>query len=351
MTVAMSQEKTQTNNPYYVAVKPQYGFIIPHAPAIRDISSTNPFGLEVETGWHLLKKKDWQRCNCYSRAGLSLLYSNYNNPDVLGSSINLLAFGEPFFNYNGFMLTSIRMGAGLSYLTRVYDKQTNPENKFFSSPLSFLVHIDLNALKYLDDHWFLHAYFKYNHISNGGSALPNKGMNFPTYGIGLGYSFQPVNFPDREKIKLEKPTPLILSGHLFGTMEPDGSDDGFWGRRPAIGLLIKGRKEISRINALNAAVELSANYAEKKRREQGVNPPDHRQVSFLIGHDFIFGNFIFSQYWGTYIFAPLYWQDFYQRYSLSYELMEDLRVGVTLKVHAQVAENFNLMFSYDLWEN
>jgi len=337
------------SNPFYVSFKPQYGFIIPHSGSIREISNYQPYGFEAEGGWHLLKNKDWERCNCYSRAGFSILHINYNAPGILGSSTNLIAFAEPFFNYEGFVLSSVRMGVGASYLSKVYDADTNPENLFFSSHLSFLVHLDVNLTKYLTDRWFLHGYFKYNHISNGGIAKPNKGMNFPTYGLGVGYSFDRVHFEEKEKKELKKPTPVIPSIQAFGTLLNTEQGDEIYENNLAMGVLFKGRKNVTRINALNAGIEGTVNYSVKEKMEEATTPADHKQLSALVGHDFVFGKFIFSQYWGTYIYAPYYEnRNFFQRYSLSYELFENFRTGVTLKAHAEVAENFNLMVEYEL---
>lgn len=336
-------------NPAYFAFKPQYGFIIPHSITIRDVSGYNPYGLETEFGWHLTGANEWNRCNCYSKAGFSLLHANYNAPDVLGSSTNLIAFAEPFFNYKGWVMTSLRMGVGISYLSETYDAETNPENLFFSSPVSFLVHIDLNLTRFISDQWFVQAYFKYNHISNGGVEEPNKGMNFPTYGMGLGYSFHTPRFTEREKKALERPTPLISSLHTFGTIRNSAEGEETSRHRPAVGMAFKMRKNVSRINALNLGLEGILDFATREKIEKEGLDRDYKQFSLLLGHDFVFGKFIFSQYWGTYLYAPYYpKKNFFQRYSLTYNLFHRFRLGVTLKAHAEVAENFNVLVSYDL---
>ena len=347
-----AQAQDKDANPLYLAFKPQYGFIIPHSPAIKDISDTNPYGFDLEAGWNLIQKKDWQRCNCYSRAGFLFNHTNYNNPEVLGASNNLSAFVEPYLNHRGFIMTSVRMGAGLSYLTKVYDEQTNPGNKFFSSPISFMVHVDFNAVKYLTDHWFLHAYFKYNHISNGGSAKPNKGMNFPTYGLGAGYSFEKIHFADRKKIRKDTAEPVRFIARLFGTVKQANENDDFRERKLSMGILLKGQKQVSSINAFNAGIEGVSDWAYKQKMEDQSLDTDHRQISFLAGHSFVFGKFDFSQYWGTYLYAPAYTEkNFFQRYSLSYKFYNNFSFGVTLKAHAHVAENFNLLLGYTFGEH
>lgn len=335
-------------NPSYVSVKPQTGFIIPHSQSISQISDSRPYGAGVEYGWFLKQNRDWERCNCYSKAGLSLLHMNFNAPEILGSSTTLIGYAEPLLNYRGFLKASFRMGTGVSYLSKVYDAETNPENKFFSTRISFLVHADFNLMKFITDHWFINAYFKYNHISNGGMKEPNKGMNFPSYGIGVGYAFQDVRFQEREKKKLNKPVPVVPGIKAFGTLKNTEGGTGTAAKAPSIGVMIKARRKFTPLNAINIGLEGNANYALKKRMEQSEDPVDHREFSFLVGHDFLFGKFAFSQYWGTYIYAPFYKnKDFFQRYSLTYDVYKDFHIGVTLKAHAQVAQNFFVMVGYD----
>jgi hypothetical protein len=119
-------------------------------------------------------------------------------------------------------------------------------------------------------------------------------------------------------------------------------------RKPALGFIMKARRRITRINALNAGIEGTADFFIKEKMKTVQNPRDYKQFSFLAGHDFVFGKFIFSQYWGTYIYAPYYEnKHFFQRYSLTFQLFEDVNMGVTLKAHAEVAENFNLLLEYE----
>jgi hypothetical protein len=41
--------------------------------------------------------------------------------------------------------------------------------------------------------------FSYNHISNGGTVKPELGINYPMFGVGLDYVFNPYDFEEREK--------------------------------------------------------------------------------------------------------------------------------------------------------
>lgn len=332
--------------PSYSAFKPQFGFIIPHRETLKEVSDYNPYGLEMEYGWIMNQQKDWQNYNCYSRAGFSMLHVNYRAPDILGSSSSLIAFAEPFFNYNGWVLTSVRMGAGVSYLSKVYDAGTNPKNLFFSSPVSFLAHIDVNLTRFVSDRWFVNAYFKYNHISNGGIKKPNKGMNFPTCGLGVGYALQDVRFQKRSHQKLDKPVSVIPEAQAFVTLYNPGDQPRLADVLPSVGILVNARRKLSHINALSAGLEGVANYYYKKQIGENDRQGDHRQFSALMGHEFVFGRFAFVQYLGFYIYGPYYDEHFFQRYNLTFDIWKGVHAGVTLKAHKAVAENFNFLVGY-----
>ncbi|MFO8234622.1 MAG: acyloxyacyl hydrolase [Bacteroidales bacterium] len=335
-----------TNNPSFLAIKPAYGFILPHSKTIKHLASSNPYGFEADYGWFLLEDKDWQRCNCYSKAGISMLYTDFDNPDILGQSYNLILFAEPLLNYRGNWKTSIRMGAGVSYLTKVYDMEHNEENLFFSYPLSYLVHLDFNLTRFLSEGFYMFFYGKYNHISNGGVEQPNKGMNFPMFGAGMGYTFDEVDFEEKKRVPLEKPVPVIPYSGVYVTAEnaeEEGRD-----RVIAIGTFIKARRTISRLNALTAGFEGIYDPSLYTKDTKASNVVKNSYYSFIAGHAFVFGKFMFSQEWGVYLYAPNYERrKHFQRYTLTYNIRDKIRAGVTLKAHAEVAENFNITVTYD----
>lgn len=345
ITGASLYAQDSTKNPAFLGIKPQYGFIIPHSKSIRQLTNSHPYGIDLDYGWVLSRESDWERCNCYSRAGFAASYINFDNPEVLGHAASLIIFAEPYLNYGSNIWLSMRMGVGPSYISKVYDKQNNPENLFFSNHLSFIIHLDLMLNFRLNDHLNGKVFGKYNHISNGGVEQPNKGMNFPTFGVGVDYVMKPVNLTERNPVPV-KQTGVIPSVAVFGSMKNvvEGASE-VKKRTLGYGFLVKGRKKIAKLNALNLGIE---GYSDGEIREKSDGREEHRQLSLLTGHDLVFGRFIFSQYWGTYLYAPYYNKHFFQRYSLTYNLVGNWRLGVNLKAHAEVAQNFSLHISYDL---
>jgi len=333
-------------NPVHFAIKPQYGFILSHSSKIEHLTNTNPFGVEAEIAWLHNKEKNFQQCNCFSKTGVSFLYINYANPDIVGSSYNLIGFAEPFLVRRKTFLLSLKMGVGVTYLDKIYDENDNPTNLFFSTHFAFITHIDLNAYFKLNDRFSLVAYAKYNHISNGGTKSPNYGMNFPTVGLGLNYTCSGAfNFPKYEKNKYEPSWFYELSS--FGTIKTIEKDSlNSEDSKLIFGLYGIAGRTISKLNGLSLGIEYINDGAAKEKIERQQLGLDHQQVSFLVGHHLLFGQFDFSQHWGTYIYAPYKIRNFYQRYTISYRFAKNFKIGATLKVHGDWADNFNLLIGY-----
>ena len=334
------------SNPLQIGIKPQYGIILAHSSKIEQLTNSNSFGLEAEIAWLRIKEKNYQQCNCFSKVGFSILYMNYSNPEVIGSSYNIIGFAEPYLIRTKVFQLSTRMGIGLTYLDHIYDEINNPENLFFSTHFAFITHIDLNANFKLNNNFSLMAYAKYNHISNGGTKSPNYGMNFPTFGIGLNYNLNgKIDFPNFQNQEF-KPFNFFYVNTFgtFKTVEKDIENQetqtfifGFYG--------VVGRK-VTKINGLSTGLEYINDGAVKEKMKRLNLETDNQQISFLVGHHFLFGQFDFSQYWGTYVYAPYKVRNFYQRYSLTYRFKRHIMIGVTFKVHGDWADNFNLLIGY-----
>ncbi len=331
-------------NPLSLSLKPQYGFILPHSSKVEHLTHTNPYGVELEYAWFMLKDKNWQQCNCYSKMGFSFLYMNYANPKVVGSSYNVIGFAEPFLFRSEKLIFSTRMGVGVSFLDKIYDEQENPDNQFFSTHISFITHIDLNLYFKLTDQLNFLVFAKYSHISNGGVKDPNYGMNFPTFGLGLDYyPGGEIQFDEKEKDVFH---PEYFYGiYPFGTIESVSADTENPEKSAIVtGLYAIAGRTVSKLNGFSIGMDYVYDGAKKEKLSRAGVTKDHQQISFLLGHHLQFGKFDFSQHWGTYVYAPDKPRNFFQRYSLSYRFTKHLSGGVTLKAHGDAADNFNVLF-------
>lgn len=337
--------------PSYYGVKSHYGFIIAHSPELKPISQTNPYGIQLEYSWLKTSDKAWKTCFCYGRSGFSFAYFNYNNPKILGNSYNLIYFVEPYFTYKGPLKFSLRGAIGITYLNKIFNEQTNPENLLFSTNLSFYLALSLHLNYHISDTYAINLSGNYHHISNGGQKQPNKGMNFPTFSIGVD---KIINYTDLKKKPKSLRSYTTAFRYYAGTFASLRSSD-----REAeatnhllLGLVGGLLKPISGINGVNAGVELWYDYSDREiARQRGIND-NAFSSSITVGHHFAIGNFYFLQQFGFYLTRPKNIQQnwMYQRYSFWYSMGRSKRwtLGASLIAYGKVADHMDGRLVYFL---
>jgi len=328
-------------NSSFIGLNTHTGSIIPHSTTIREVSDTNPWGITAEGGWVLKSVRAWASCNCFTKAGLSASYFNYQNPSVLGDSYNLIAFGEPHLSFKRNWFLTLRGGVGVSYLTKIYDEVTNPDNLFFGSHLSFIGLASLAINYRFREDVVLRLAANYNHISNAGMRYPNKGMNFPTLSLGVEKHFGDQQFPTyaRQPGLRKQPWHRYL---FVGGSRRSLEADSLYERSSHLnmGLETGVLRPISNINGISGGVELYYNGAdaEQARRESDESVP--LRLSLTLGHALVFGKLSFTQQMGYNVYEPQIIADktFFQRYAICYQLGKWFNAGVSIKAHGHTAD-------------
>jgi hypothetical protein len=316
-----------------------YGSIIAHAADLLPISQTNPWGFSGSFQFMGTQKKDWETCNCYYYLGLKFSYENFGNPQVLGSSTGISGTFEPILWQKDPWVLSLQSGIGFSYLNKVFHPIDNPNNLFFSAPVSFLVFV-APALEYrFAPRWAGQVSFTYNHISNGGQSQPNKGMNYPMLGIGLNHYYHPKELPEYTSDGISQQWKYFMEASYT-------NKESVWSpeRKPVFTLAAGAFKPLTSFNALGGGVELTKDYtlAVEESRWEALMPAP------FISHHFLLGRIEFSQRMAFYAHKPFGYNEhlFYQRYILQYRAWSDLSLGMGLKVHGHVAENIDFRLGW-----
>jgi hypothetical protein len=348
---ANSQSDTLSNRSSFLAVgvRLHKGFIIPHSKVIKGISYSKPNIIETDISWHFVDSLSWQYCSCYPRVGLSFMYIDYDNPEILGHAYTLAPYIEPFLSANRNFSISFRFVAGVSYLDNVYDPVKNPKNFFYSTPVSFILSLDVILNYRISNRWNIRLSGYYNHISNGGNKLPNKGINFPTASLGADYLLTPVRFSYREKIENLKLTKRssFKAGVLCTFKKPFENENKQYF---LYGIYFNWSYRIARLSAIVSGIEYINDGSLKAELLRKSSPPsDHQRIALLAGHEFQIGKFIFSQQLGIYIYSPVKAKDpVYQRWGLDFHIFNKMFVGVNIKAHRHVADFMDFRFGYIL---
>jgi len=341
---AQQQEKKTVLMP---GLRGHYGFIVPHASTVKNISWSKPWGFEADYTWLLMGENSWKYCYCYPRAGLSLFFINFGNPEVLGNSLSLYLFIEPLIGAASRIYGTVRFGIGPAYMFNPYDSIENPLNRFFSSPVSFITLLSAGLNYRISDRFNIRLSGSFNHISNGGIKYPNAGINYPTLGLGADYRINPLPFEYRIKDKSLQLVPyknrfdvIILA---TGKADIRGNE-----RYPVIGLITSYTRVIGRISGLTLGMEFVADYADKKTIERtslthNGKPTDHKYIAPVFGHDLLLGRFTFQIQLGAYLYSPYERRDpVFQHYVISYYVYKSSFISINLKAHRYTADFLTL---------
>ena len=167
-----------------------YGFIISHRGSIVHLIKGHIGGGELSYIFRTCGKYSWQGIHAFPEFGVSAMHLYLANPTEIG---NLDAI-YPFMNLRinkqrrSFKMY-IRIGCGLSWMSKPFDRLENHRNNAIGSNVNGFVNLRLSSSYMLSPSWRLDSGVGLTHSSNGAMKTPNLGLNMATVNLGLGYVF------------------------------------------------------------------------------------------------------------------------------------------------------------------
>jgi hypothetical protein len=145
---------------------------------------------QVGLRWQTQGKKAWQERHNFPEIGLSLLAGDLGNGPVLGQIVSLIpSLHGSLATWKGLAL-EYGLATSLAYLNRPFDRQTNPTNNAIGSHFGNLSFFQLGLSHRLAGKWEGFAGGNFFHLSNANTRVPNLGINFPTFQLGLRYGLK-----------------------------------------------------------------------------------------------------------------------------------------------------------------
>lgn len=344
LLAGLNTKAQEQNYSFFIGAQAHYGFIIAHTAVLEPVSHTRPYGVELTFNWLKTSFESWRVFHAYNNSGIQLAYYNYQNPEIVGSSYALTAFTEPIISKGNRFKFSVRGGGGISWQTKLYDYESNTLNRFFSTRISFPLHLSARLRYGVSDNTFLTLSANYNHISNGAMRLPNMGMNFPTASAGI--EFFPKSFPLLNHGYVPERNPGITNRYLLfqaisGYKVVYGEPCWSWG------FSSRYVHQLRSFYALNAGAELILDKGVKRMIAIEDRDLDYKRFAVTAGQNFFLGKIMFTQYLGVYLYSPYKAKaPVYQKYEVSYRITPAFLTGVYLKSHTSDAELFGFSMNY-----
>lgn len=171
--------------------------------------------------------KAWHSRFKYPEVGFSLTYQRLGNPDAFGHAYGVLAFISHRWIAKQHWELRARLGTGLAYLTRPFDRINNPVNNIIGSHINSYTYIKLQTVFFPKKQTQYVLGIGYHHYSNSNTSIPNIGVNVPTIALGVRHF---LDSPTPPRIEAP-PTPaaadrlrigLRLGYGILESKTPDG---------------------------------------------------------------------------------------------------------------------------------
>lgn len=349
---------SQTNYSY-VQADYFYGNILNSEPDATIFLQGHPTGFYASYNIEKYGLKDWEGVFNYPDVGFCFGYQD-NKSDILGGIYSISG------HYNFYILNRtsvnqliVRVGAGLSYTTAYYNKETNNKNTALSTPINSNIYFKCyyqrnNIIANLG----VTAGLTFVHQSNGNFKSPNSGLNIWAVGAGLNYSLDakkpPIQFiPTKDTLKVTEPIKLNLAVR------------GGINESPIIGSGIKPffvfsayiDKRISRKSAFQLGSELYVTPSLKDYYEIIQNLPNSdleeidsfSRISVLIGYELFINKISIEAQIGYYLKYPFEYDGrVYETLGLKRYFNNKWFAGIRIKAHVANAESVELGFGIRL---
>lgn len=326
------------------------GFVLGQGKEVAHLAYEPTFGAQLDIMPRHLISRPWLNAYRGANFGYTLLV-NSNGPNrILGTSVAAAIFMETHVLRRQRHKILFRAGFGPTWSSSPWDLNRNPLNVAIGSPITALLQGSLTYSTGITPQLWLRSGLVLTHYSNGSYTMPNYGLNMPALSVGLNYYVQPPTDYRRIGQRNLTVTPLTdslpawrheLKGYVVGQL---GVAETFPTSGPKYSTIMLGGFLSYRVglkSALTGGVEYMYNNTMKPFSE---TVPEYRgkditRWAVTLGHDLHINKVNVHTQLGIYIYKPLAYQGaVYQRLTSTYEIMDRVRAGISLKLHGFSAE-------------
>ncbi len=169
-----------------------YGFMINHHLEMKIFNAHFP-AFEINLGKETYGRERWQTMYGYPIIGISCWYSQMGSSQFLGSANAIF----PYVNYpivrNGKHEINFRVGLGLAYLTKRFDRLENYKYIAIGSHINAAINLMGEYRWRINPRMNVAVGLALMHFSNGSTKTPNYGINTPSVNLAFAYRLSKQN--------------------------------------------------------------------------------------------------------------------------------------------------------------
>ncbi|MCG8340828.1 MAG: hypothetical protein MI674_06180 [Cytophagales bacterium] len=321
---------------------PMYPFTIQINPHLYYFS-LNPHlarggrGMSIDIGWLYASRQIGEAYNFYPQIGFSFSYYKFRKRDNTDASIKKrdglggMAYVVPYYVNSRRHTVAPRLGAGVTRLHVPLDTLNSVQRAYEGLNLHLLFGLIYNVK--ITPKWNFTLGLNYNYLpsfSKNSEKKEDSNFSFVSMNIGAGYTPNPSNiaYTRRPRPKQNRVDVGFLSA-LKG-IDQDQKEKRYYvgGVYGSYSMQVGGNSALTFTNEWIR--DLAAEEKLKKARKSNKND---LKIGLLVGHEFLWGNLIFGQQLGVYVFNPCIPDEFplYLRLGLNYRVTKAFFLGINVK--------------------
>lgn len=294
-------------------------------------------------------KKNWHHAYRLPVVGIAFNITDFGNPTNMGYAFGIVPYVKLHLIKQKHFEFNARLGSGLAFLTKSFDRFINNKNSAIAHPLNADVSINFEPewkTKYFD----LGLGLAFTHYSNGKYKTPNMGFNVPTLSLSCGYKFN-QQLPELNK---QKVLDEFKKQNFYEFMFSGGAKEIMpaYGPKYFVGnLQFQFRRQFSVKSNLLGIAEVNYSPSYKKSYENWYDTTVNKNTAFRFGLGVGYGLsldrlMLFIQN-GIYVYDKLRYQGlFYHRVAVKYYLDNNIALMFSLRTHWGSADVVELGIGY-----
>jgi len=328
-----------------LGLQTHYGTFLTHSPKAAYLRDSYSSYHELYYQHQTTGSQPWHLANGLPQWGVAVFWGNTGSKQYIGNMAGAFGFmNVPLLKKNHFT-SKLRAGMGLGWVQKPYNKDNNHKNVLIGSPVNGYVSFLWQNEFRLAPKLFVSAGFSFSHLSNGGSTLPNLGLNIPAVSLGLRYGAD--NAPTTKS--LEKREQEKIKYSVFASA---GTKQAPWVHSPRYlvnTVSVEGSKQLGYSSKVSGGALFF--YDRSLQVHPSGIPSLKRKGAFLqagvfAAYEHQFGKVSVPLQLGAYVYNKDLSPQLFQNLGLRYRVAENWSAQFILKTHMGQADHLHLGLGY-----
>jgi hypothetical protein len=323
------------------------GFLLPHRQNMKHLPNGAAQAFELTVSVEGDGSKPWHHDFKTLRTGLLFKAIDLSNHDILGYGFGLAAFVSGCVYQGPHIEWKADIGAGPGFITKKFDPVTNYKNVAIGSHGNAFITVGTSLLWHFSEDWSAEANLSFNHFSNAAFSLPNLGLNYPMFSIGISHRWKSSS---TDSIGAESPASKRSSWQVGAVSGVKEYPLPYQSKGLSYAVWIEKHFHLLRNSSLSIGSDMMYNAALRQYRSaigEPVSTVHNLQLGARLGYALHVGQAQLFLHQGIYL-QNSYRADghLYNRAGIRYGLTQSLAVHLALKSHLFKADYAELGIVY-----